>query len=85
MKLEARANKFGDFYVWQTDEGPERVIARFGSEEEAANYITRKQRLAAKQAGIPETVEVEPEAQDIPPLGKPARKKPGPKPKAKTA
>lgn len=79
MKLEARPNKFGDFYVWQLDEGPERVVARFGSKEEAENYAERKVRLAAKQAGVPETSKTTPEADDIPP----PRKKPGPKPKAR--
>jgi hypothetical protein len=81
MKLEARPNKFGDFYVYQLDEGPERVIARFTAKEEADHYIDRKHRLAAKQAGIPADVETVPAAEDIP---KP-RKKPGPKPKARTA
>ena len=81
MKLEARLNHLGDYFVYQLDDGPERVIARFGSQEEAENYMVRKTRLAAKQAGVPETIPSTPEAQDIPPV----KKKPGPKPKAKPA
>lgn len=56
MKLEHRQNQYGDYFVFQTDVMPERLIARFGGIEEAEDFIGRKMRLHAKehpQAPIP--------------------------------